>query len=222
MYSHEPNSVSEPRVQVRLDGSAVELPHDRSSLIAIHSYLDRLALERQRILLSFTVDGQPADRTRLAAYSVPFSSVEGATLELEHLPLQLIETALKQTQTVRARVESAVALVLINEGRVAREFWWELTQELKEPLLTLSLIPEPDRGVFGEQVSLAQLRKWQLHQLGRILKQVDEACHLEDLNTLSNALENRVLPWLESLSDSISLWHQTWLAGLRDARPVAV
>jgi len=43
----------------------------------------------------------------------------------------------------------------------------------------------------------------------------DEACDSADTIPLSNALENRVLPWLQSLSELISLWHETVLAGSR-------
>jgi len=86
---------------------------------------------------------------------------------------------------------------------------------LKEPVITLSLLPENTCEPFDNRTSLTQLRKWQLEQVAAIIRDVDEACHSEDTIPLSNALENRVLPWLQSLSELICLWHETVLAGSR-------
>jgi len=58
---------------------------------------------------------------------------------------------------------------------------------------------------FDSCASLTQLRKWQLEQVAAIIRDVDEACDSADTIPLSNALENRVLPWLQSLSELISL-----------------
>jgi hypothetical protein len=106
-----------------------------------------------------------------------------------------------------------VTLVLVNNGSMAREFWWSLTHELKAPLLTLCLLPDDICGPANGRASLTQLRSWQLQQLGNLIRDVDEACHSEDTILLSDALENRVLPWLQSLHEHISLWHQTVAAG---------
>jgi len=109
-------------------------------------------------------------------------------------------------------VQTAVTLVLINEGAVAREFWWELARKLKEPLLTLSLVPENVAVPPDGCVSFLQLRKWQLEQLAMILGEIDQACWCDDTRVLSNALENRVLPWLTHLDDLLQLCHETFLA----------
>jgi hypothetical protein len=98
---------------------------------------------------------------------------------------------------------------------VAREVWWNLALALKEPVITLSLLPENACEPFDNRASLTQLRKWQLEQIAAIIRDVGEACHAADTIPLSNALENRVLPWLQSLSELISLWHETVLAGSR-------
>jgi hypothetical protein len=209
------DSPAEGEVQVLLDGQPVSLPSDRRSLAAIRSYLDTLALEQQRILCSLSVDGQPADTIHPVPRRTGFRRVEGESLDLEQLPLQFIRAAMQQTTDARARVESAIPLVLINEGRVAREFWWDLTRMLREPLLTLSLLPEHICGPAGEHASFTQLRRWQLQQLAAVLRDVDQACWSEDMRILSNALEHRALPWLENLKDSLALWHETLLAGSR-------
>ncbi len=207
------NSSAERGLQVWLDGRLVSLPSDRRSLTAIRSYLDMLALERQRILYYLSVDGERASFAELPQRQTPFARVEGETLDLDQMPLQLIRMALEQTRQARDRVHSSVVLVLINEGCVAREFWWKLAAELKEPLLTLSLLPETLCGPNPGYASLIQLRKWQLQQLGGVLKSVDEACWSEDPQVLSNALENQALTWLDNLLDQLKLWHETLRAG---------
>ena len=100
---------------------------------------------------------------------------------------------------------------------MAREFWWNLTRQLKQPLLTLTLMPEQLCGYAYAGVSPTQLRKWQLQQLGMIMKDVDEACWAENPSVLANALENRVLPWLGSLEASLELWLETLLIAPRAA-----
>jgi hypothetical protein len=182
-------------------------------LNSIRSYLETLALEQQRILCSFTVNGAPENNSVPPSEDPAFVRVEGETIDLSDIPLQLIRAAKQQTADARALVEKAVTLVLINDGPLSRELWWKLTRKLKEPLLTLSLLPDSICGPANGRASLTQLRRWQLQQLAIIIKDVDEACWSEDTNVLSNALENRALPWLENLHDSLILWHETMVAG---------
>jgi hypothetical protein len=218
MFSNTIDSRSEKEIEVLLDGLPVRVPSGRRSPSAIRCYLDTLALARQRILHSFTIDGQPADPGRPLATDGTFRRVEGETFELEQLPLQLIKSAKQQCADARKSLESAIVVVLINYSDVARECWWDLARKLKEPLLTLSLLPEDLRGGSNSVVSFAQLRRWQLEQLADILKDVDKACWSEDTRVLSNVLENRVVPWLNSLSDSLSLLHDTLCAGVVAAK----
>jgi hypothetical protein len=195
-------------VEVTLDGLPVEMPADRRSFFAIRSYLETLALQQQRILCSLNVDGESVNLTHPRTNAGPFGRVEGETMSLSEVPVQLIKAALQQTTTVRSRVQSAVEVVLINEVRRARELWWHLSTALKEPLLTLSLLPENICGPTNGGASLMQLRKWQLQQLSCVIQDVDAACQSEDPAALSDALEKRALPWLDSLHDSLRLWHE--------------
>jgi hypothetical protein len=202
-------------VQILLDGSPVKLPPGRRSLNGIQSYLETLALEQQRVLCHLTVDGFPASLSRPITNKRNFARVEAQSFELDDMPLQLIRTALEQTAHARSEVHSAISVVQVEEGRVAREFWWNLTRQLKQPLLTLTLMPEQLCGYAYAGVSPTQLRKWQLQQLGMIMKDIDEACWVEDPSVLANALESRVLPWLESLRASLELWLETLLIAPR-------
>jgi hypothetical protein len=83
---------------------------------------------------------------------------------------------------------------MINEAARGAELWWSLAQGLKQPLLTLSLLPEAVCGPANGSASPMQLRRWQLQQLAGIIQEVDRACQTENPTALSDALETRVLP----------------------------
>lgn len=191
-----------------LDGQPVLLPPQRKSLAAIRSYLEVIALEQQRILYSLRVDGARINLAAMLPTQSRFARVEAETIDLNEVPLQLIRTARLQCAEAKAQVTSAVTLVLINNGAWAREHWWSLVRVLNQPLLTLSLVPESAYAPQPSGASLSQLRKWQLQQLGAILKEVDEAGQCDQFGSLSDALERRVLPWLQGLETSLELWHE--------------
>lgn len=203
-------------VAVWLDGRPITLPAERRSLGAIRTYLETLALEQERVLCAFQVDGRPEK------FSVPglnlaktaFSRVEGTTVGLTEIPLRMMETALSETANARITTLSAITLVLINSETTAREMWWDLARRLKEPLLTLSLLPETIYQAAPGCASLQQMRQWQLQQLGSIIKDVEVAAWSTDPTMLSNALETRVLPWLHKLHQMILLWRETVRAGV--------
>lgn len=205
-------------LKVFLDGRPVKLPAQRRSLSAIRTYLETLALENERVLCTFSVDGCPTQSPshREKAW---FGRVEGVTVGLNDMPMRMLETALKETAQARAAATTAVTLVLINDGERARELWWELARKLKEPLLTLSLLPETLYQPAAGCASLPQVRKWQLQQLAGIIKAVDEACGSPDPAALSNALEKHAVPWLDKLHQLIGLWLQTVLASARRRSP---
>ena len=198
---------------VTLDGQPVLLPTQRRSLPAIRSYLETLAMEQQRLLFSFRVDGARVNLSAMLPTHTQFSKVEAETIDLAQVPLQLIKTATSQTAEAQGKVLSAVTLTLINDTAWAREHWWNLVRLLKQPFMTLSLMPENSYASAPGGPSLTQLRRWQLQELATILKEVDEASWSEDPAALSNALECRVLPWLHGLQSSLELWLETLAAG---------
>ena len=200
-------------LQVLLDGQPVILPAQRRSLASIRSYLEILAMEQQRVLFSFRVDGARVNLAAMLPTQKAFAKVEAETIDLAQVPLQLVKTAMVQSAEAREQVVAAITLVLINEPGWAREHWWNLLRVLKQPFLTLSLMPESAYGSNAAGASLMQLRNWQLQQLAAILKDVDAACWSEDSASLSNALEYRVLPWLHGMESSLELWHETISAG---------
>src|ERR1017187_1030100 len=194
------SSFPEGRLEVMLDDQPVGLPPQRRSLTAIRSYLESLALEQQRIIWLFSVDG---DATSSAGR---FLRITCQTIGLDKMPLQLVENAIQQTKTAHAEVQCAVSQVMINEAARGHELWWSLARGLKQPLLTLSLLPDAVCGPANGSASPMQLRRWQLQQLAGIIQEVDRACHTDDPTALSDALETRVLPWLEGLLETLALF----------------
>jgi hypothetical protein len=204
-------------LSVMLDGQPVVLPAERRSLAAIWAYLEILALEQQRILFSLRVDGARVNLSAVLPIQKKFARVEAETIGLTEVPLQLVRTALLQTAEAKAQVISAVSLVIINDSAYAREIWWNLARALNQPVLTLSLMPENACGAQPAGASLMQLRKWQLEQLAIILKELDEAAWSDDSTALSNALEFRVIPWVQGLETSLELWRDSLMAAAQMA-----
>jgi hypothetical protein len=207
------NLQSDAEFAVTLDCEPLPLPTGRRSLNSIRCYLESIALANQRILGEFLVDGCPVDHS-LALDPVPFHRVDAWTIPLSDQPLVLLATAGQQTSRARAAVENALTLVLINPPSTARELWWQVASQLKEPVLTLNLMPEPLCRLWCG-ASFQKLRQWQLEQIAQIVRGVDEACDARDNLRLSDALENLVLPWLDRLAEHIRLWHAAALAGAR-------
>ena len=211
-------SVPHGGIEVKLDGLSLEIPAERHTLGGICSYLESIALHQQRILCSLAVDGAPINLTQPPDDATPFASIEAETMGLNDVPAQLIKAALAQTISLRDRVQSAVGVVLINERKQALELWWGLSLALKEPLLTLSLLPEAIYTGGDGQASLTQLRKWQIEQLGAVIQDVNSACEWNNSTVLSDVLETRVLPWLNNLQASLELWFETMLGNSQTMR----
>lgn len=203
------------KIQIILDGWPVAPPREYRSLPAIRCYLETLALEKQRVLCSLNIDNEPVNLALPLVKIGGFRRVEARTVALEENCLLLLKTAFQQADQIRECVETAITLVLINDLSVARELWWNLARQLKEPVLTLSLLPDDACGPANGRASLTQLRKWQLEQIAIMIKEVDAVCRGKDTIPLSNALENRVLPWVRNLIELIVLWHETAQTGWR-------
>ena len=201
-------------ILVTLDSETVVLPAGRNSLNAIRSHLESLALAGQRVLAVFAVDGCSLNLSLPLVDQRAFCRIDAQTIPLNELPLLLLTTAGQQVARARASVEAALTLVLINSHSTARELWWNIACQLKEPVLTLSLMPE-NLCPHCCGTSFHKLRRWQLEQIAVIVRKVDAACNSQDNIQLSDALEKLVLPWLEQLDEHIQLWHDTTLAGVR-------
>lgn len=201
-------------VLVTLDHEPVLLPAGRHSLNGIRAYLETLALAQQRVLAVFAVNGSALNLALPLPQPGLLHRIEAETILLEELPLLLLTTAGQQAECARESAEMALTLVLINKPATAREIWWKIACQLKEPVLTLSLIPE-DFCQLCCGTTFHKLRRWQLEQIAAIVRKVDCACDSKDNIRLSDALETLVLPWLQNLSENIRLWQDATLAGKR-------
>ena len=212
MYSDSkvPSS-PESQIEVMLDGRRIGVPPQRRSLAAIRSYLESRALEQQRVLWSFRVVGDATGSAGMSSAPGQFLRVQARTIGLDQMPLQLVEDAMLQTAQAHAKVQRAVAHVMINEAAWGHELWWNMNEGLKQPLLTLSLLPDSVCGPANGSASPMQLREWQFEQLDGILQEVDWVCLADDPTALSDALEARVLPWLEGLQEMLALMRETML-----------
>lgn len=212
-YKNSKSLESTGDVLVTLDSETVVLPPGRRSLNSIRSYLETVALANRRILGDILLDGRPVSALQPAA-SRRFSRIDAVTVPLGELPLVLLATASQQVVRARESVESALTLVLINDPATARELWWKIAGQLKEPVLTLSLMP----GYLCQLwcgTTFQKLREWQLEQIAAIIRRVDHACDLQNNILLSDSLEQLVLPWLEKVAEHIALWENATSAGSR-------
>jgi len=200
------------RIEVWLDGVPVGLPADRRSLEGIRCHLEAIAFEQQRFLGSIRVAGRSTAPPRAPHHGGRDFQIQGFTMELGNRTMLILMTALEQTTKLTNRVNGAISEVLINDGPLAREIWWSLANALREPILTLSLLPDNVCGPNHGQASFTQLRKWQLEQLAAIIRDVEAAANCGDVSRLSDALAQHVVPWLESQREVIQLWIET--AGL--------
>jgi hypothetical protein len=179
-------------ILVTLDHELVVLPAGRHSLDAIHAYLETLALAEQRVQAVFAVNSHAVNLARPLVHREAVSCINAETILLEELPLLLLTTAGQQADHAHEAVETALILVLINQPATARELWWQLACQLKEPVLTLSLMPEDlCQNCCG--TTFYRLRQWQLEQIATIVCQVDGTCDSKDNIKLSDALEK--LAW---------------------------
>ena len=188
-------------VTVTLDGQAVAVPSERRSFAGIRTHLESLALQQQRILCALCVDGQSVPVSEARRADRPFARMDGETMSLGQVPAQVISAALQQTGEIRVQVQTALELMLINARSWSHERWWNLAMTLKEPLLTLSLVSENHCRLSPGD--LKPLHERQFEHLGRVLQEVDDACNAPDPTVLSEALEKRVLPWLDQLQESL-------------------
>ena len=222
--SHSDSFVPRPvglAIQAYLDGIHVPLPSDANSLAWVRFHLETLALEQSRILCRLKVDGNQVNLADSLLNHGPFACVEAEAIDVEQLPLQFLQTAQNQIVTIRAHVLAAVSRVLINDSANARVLWWSLALNLKNPLLTLSLVRDRTSDCETAGASVRQLRKWQFQQLAAIMREIEEISWSQDTDALSCALEQRVLPWLSGLERFIALLQGTIATALPDGDPAA-
>jgi len=204
MFRPVPPTIKPFPTSVSLDGEMIPLlPWERSSLRNIRRALETLALRRQRVLMAFTVDGKSLSLQRSLEEISEYKVVVGRTAGIDFLGVELLSAARQQAQDLLERVRQISLLVLINKPRKGGELWLDLQPDLREPLLTLSFLPEITQisaeGLPVLTPSLIALTE----ELAGLSRRMDALTSLEcDVLTLSEGFE-LVLSWLNNLMEAI-------------------
>ncbi len=199
--------------EVFLDGVRVSVPAERRSLAGICAWLEMMALRQRRVISTVRADGRTIGPDISGSGLQNVQLIEAETMGLEQMPLQVIATALEQTDRLLDHTAAALAQMCINDATGAREIWWRLAGELKLPLVTLSLLPQNAPAV-GAAATLQQ-RRWQLEQLAQIIQSLDQEAQDGTARGLIGALETRLWPWLRALRQTLLLQREVLAAGTR-------
>jgi hypothetical protein len=197
-----------PRVQITLDGQPVALGGKQSrSLQSIRSHLERVALKRQRVLFSLTINGAPVSLAESLSPFKTFHKIAARTIGFDQLGYQLVAVAADQVNSLHERIERLALQVMINDWPKAEALWWQLMPEVKDPLLTLSFVPPSVEMLpHGEEIGAKALKRFTL-DLVKILEDIEDILTRKELLELSDALENQLLPWLRGLGHCLYRFH---------------
>jgi hypothetical protein len=197
-----------PRVQVTMDGQPIEVSlMQGKSLQAIRTRLEIMALKRNRVLFSLAVNGVPVSLGESMSPFKTFHKVVARTISFNQLSFQLIGVAADQVNTLHERVQRMSLQVMINEWHKAEEMWWDLMPDLKDPLLTLTFVPQAIEILpNGNEISSKAVKRF-TDDLVLILEDINEIIERQELLELSNALENELLPWLRALGHCLYRFH---------------
>lgn len=197
-----------PKVQITLDGQPVALSLKQGrSLHAIRCHLERVALKRQRVLFSLTINGTPVSLGESLSPFKRFHKIAARTIGFDQLGFQLVAVAADQVNSIHERVERLALQIMINDWSKAEKLWWDLMPELKDPLLTLSFVPPSVEMLpHGHEIGAKALKRFTM-DLVKIFEDIDEILTRKELIELSDALENRLLPWLRGLGHCLYRFH---------------
>jgi hypothetical protein len=197
-----------PKLQITLDGQPVAISgKEGRSLHAIRSHLERVALKRQRVLFSLTINGTPVSLGESLSPFKTFHKIAARTIGFNQLGFQLVAVAADQVNSLHERVERLSLQVMINDWPKAEQLWWDLMPELKDPLLTLSFVPPSAEALpHGADIGEKALKRFTL-DLVKILEEIEGILTRKELLELSDALENQLLPWLRGLGHCLYRFH---------------
>jgi hypothetical protein len=194
-------------LQIVVDGQPLELPNWLAdSLPSIKTYLECMAMKKERVLWSLQVDGMKVDLADPAVPVSSFSRVRANTITYEQLGTRLISAGLSKLKSLKAELSEAVLLVLINDWSEAEKLWQEWEPQLQEPLFSLRALRElklpnlvklfdtrPPCN-FSDEMSLITCEI-------EMLFGADTYQRSPDLIAFSEILEFTLIPWLERLDD---------------------
>ena len=195
-----------PKIEITLDDEPVSFGWARRmSLAAIRCHLEMLALRRSRVLVSLLLDGALVDLTQTSRALVEAQQIVAATVGLNELGLRLSTAAHEELTVLRAHVEQTALLVLINTRRKAQQLWWELVPALKSPLLSLAFLLQmyPVANVEAARATLTRHSS----ALAEVIDDIEQFCGEFDTVVLSDALQERIEPWLQQTGRLLQHWY---------------
>ncbi len=153
--------------------------------------------------MAFTVDGTALSLHRSLEEISEYKVVAGRTAGIDFLGVELLSSARRQAHDLLERVREISLLVLINKPKAGAEMWLDLQPDLREPLLTLSFLPEISQisaeGLPVLTPSLIALTE----ELAGLSRRMDALTSLEcDVLTLSEGFD-LVQSWLNNLMEAI-------------------
>ncbi|HVY70976.1 MAG TPA: hypothetical protein VHH73_13675 [Verrucomicrobiae bacterium] len=180
-------------VSLSLDGRPVEIPaHLHEPLMAIRTHLQLAALRLNRSLAAFSVDA-----ASVTLHSAPPSPASPGRLDLPSA--RFARDARRHIERFTARSEDLVLLVLVNDWTVSDRLWLDIQPDLRGVLVALNLWQEmladnPAAPVAEGLPLLAHLAGWQ-----ELWTELNDNRTRKDAVGFSNALEQRLVPWLREL-----------------------
>jgi hypothetical protein len=199
--SPSPNEFSSLRVTI--DNQPVDLPNWLSdSLASIKTYLECLAMKKERVLWTLQVDGTPVNLADTSASLPSFNDVRAGTITYGDLTSRLISAGREKVNELRAAVEESILLVLINDWSIAEGLWYEWEPQLREPVLSLQALRELLTGkceeIFDDEPLGRCVDELELivTEVELLFSKAESERSIADSVTFSEILEFTLLPWL--------------------------
>jgi len=195
------------QTQVLLDGKAIEIPVSASqSLSEVRAHLELIALRQDRVLASLTVDGKAISLSQVSGMKGEFCLVQAFSIGFAELAQSVAITTRLQVCELKSKVDAAVTLVLINPWTPALQHLKQLEAELRTLLVVLHFLQEltgsPMMNIqFGNRTMLEHLSEFL-----SIINSIDHAESKQNLILLSDVLENKLSPWLNTLIGYLGNW----------------
>lgn len=194
------------QVLVTLDGIPIALPAgSERNVAAIRAHLESVVLSRSRLLCTLHVDGVPTDLDNPSSLHRPTRVVAAESIAFDQLHQQLVLLTRERVKLLIERTRNAALIVLINDWEQGRRIWNSLLPELRQALLALCVLPPTGPGAGAELYSNVRLAEF----LGRIFADINDVVSQRSPEELSDALEQRVVPWLDLLQLSLEKWNET-------------
>lgn len=206
-----PGSEGEPQVvQVTVDGRPVTLPADvQPTLGGLCSYLEQLALQQERVLISIRVDGVAASSIGSVDASIRPRWLDVTTASLAEFSYDLMGLAHEQCEVLSRRVRDTALRVLINEWPIAERLWGELVPDLRSPLTVIS---------FCEEIRLRHAReagprrsglRAHLREFSGLWRRLTQCFERKDSEKFFDMLDQELAPWYDQLAKLLRSKHST-------------